>query len=206
MNAASLVDFIVTVNRSTRKIVITSTVVFSLLSNTGPTAGANAYTVLGFSTAVDKTGLMSYQGDFSIGFVYNTQFFLQGYKDPSTNRKAIDGVVNRSASGVTEVIKFGNERFMECDVNFITDLIQQQGSIVRTNESGVASFISLMEWLTDKAPVEFMFNENKPDLFQEFELESTPQSSNGLDYDLTELYDRGLSDYFNSGRLKFKLI
>lgn len=204
MNAQSLVDFTVTFNRATRKFTISAATNFSLLGLTGANSGTGL-AVFGFS-AVDVSGSNSYESDLASGFAYNTQFYIQSYKDPTTNRKAIDGVINKSASGKIEVIKFGNERFMEAEFTFITNLIQSTGSIVRTNETGVENFIQLMEWLTEKAPVEFMIDESKPLEFQTYILESTPTDSKGLDYDLIELYDRGLADYFRIGILKFKLI
>lgn len=204
MNAQSLVDFTVTFDRVLRKFTISAATSFSLLALSGPNAGIGLF-VLGYNP-IDKTGLTSYQADIASGFVYTTQFFIQSYKDTSTNRKAIDGVINKSASGKLEVIKFGNERFMEAEFNFITNIIQTSGSIVRINETGVEELIQLLEWLTEKAPIEFMINESKPLEFQEFILESTASDSKGLDYDLIELYDRGLADYFKTGLLKFKLI
>ena len=204
MNAQSLVDFTVSFNRNTRKFSISAATPFDLLGLSGPNAGVGLFG-LGFNS-IDITGMTNYEADNSSGFIYNTQFFIQSYKDTSTNRKAIDGVINKSASGQLEVIKFGNERFMEAELTFVTNIIQTTGSIVRTNETGVENFIQLMEWLTEKAPVEFMIDESKPLEFQEFILESTASDSKGLDYDLIELYDRGLADYFKTGLLKFKLI
>jgi hypothetical protein len=203
MNAQSLVDFTVSFDRNTRKFSISAATTFSLLAATGVNSGS-ALTVLGYN--VDKTGLTTYEADLSSGFSYSTQFFIQSFKDTSTNRKSIGGVINTSASGQIEVIKFGNDRFMEAEFNFITNTIQQSGSIIRSNETGLDEFIQLMEWLTEKAPVEFMIDENNSDSFQTFILESTAADSKGLDYDLIEIYDRGLPDYFRSGLLKFKLI
>ena len=51
-----------------------------------------------------------------------------------------------------------------------------------------------------------MKDENKPSEFMILELESTPSDSKGLDYDLLEMYDRGLAYYYRIGVLKFKLL
>ena len=58
---------------------------------------------------------------------------------------------------------------------------------------------------TEKAPIEFIKNENDPSTFQTLVLESTPTDQKGLDYDLIEMYDRGLAQYYRSGVLKFRL-
>jgi hypothetical protein len=205
MDSLSSLDFTVTFDRTTRKFTISSTAPFSLLFSTGPYAGQSAASVIGY-TATDKTASSSYLAENVSGYEYKTQLYLQSYKPTSLNRKAIDGVVNKSASGKTEVVKFGNERFMSCEMTFITNIIQEPGSIVRTNMTGREDFVQFIEWCTEKAPLEFMENESDVSTFQEFILESTEADSKGLDYDLIETYDKNLPYYYRSGKLKFKLL
>ena len=205
MDALSTLDFTISFNRTTRKFTISSTANFSLLFSTGPNAAQSTSSLLGYS-ATDKTSASTYLAESVSGFEYSTQFYIQSYKDTSTNRKAIDGTVNKSANGTIEVIKFGNERFMEGEFLFITNIIQESQSIIRTNSEGREDFIQFIEWCTEKAPVEFIKIENDPSTFQVLVLESTPLDSKGLDYDLLEMYDRGLAQYYRSGTLKFRLI
>lgn len=205
MDALSTLDFTISFNRTTRKLTLSSTVNFSLLFGTGPNAAQSTSALLGY-TASNKIGANSYLAENVSGLEYSTQFYIQSYKDTSTNRKAIDGTVNKSASGAIEVIKFGNERFMEGEFLFITNIIQESISIIRTNNQGREDFIQFIEWCTEKAPIEFIKNENDPSTFQTLVLESTPSDSKGLDYDLIEMYDRGLAQYYRSGVLKFRLI
>lgn len=204
MDALSSLDFAVVFDRVTRKFTISSTANFDLLFTTGPNSGQSTSLLLGY-TASNKTGANSYLAENVSGLEYSTQFYIQSYKDTSTNRKAIDGTVNKSASGVIEVIKFGNERFMEGEFLFITNITQESISIIRTNNQGREDFIHFIEWCTEKAPIEFIKNENDPSTFQTFVLESTPTDQKGLDYDLIEMYDRGLAQYYRSGVLKFRL-
>lgn len=204
MDAQSSLDFTILFNRTTRKFTISSTSNFSLLFSTGPNAAQSTASLLGY-TATDKTSASTYLAENVSGYEYKTQFYIQSYKDTSTNRKAIDGTVNKSASGVIEVIKFGNERFMEGEFLFITNIVQESISIIRTNTKGREDFIQFIEWCTEKAPVEFIKIENDPSTFQTLVLESTPSDSKGLDYDLIEMYDRGLAQYYRSGVLKFRL-
>lgn len=205
LDALSTIDFTVTFNRVTRKFTIAGTSTFSLLFGSGVNSAQSPFELLGY-TGTDKTGASSYLAQNVSAYQYSTQFYLQSYKDTSTNRKAIDGVINKSASGAIEVIKFGNERFMECEMNFITNLPQEVGSIVRTNQTGREDFIQFIEYCTEKSEVEFMKNENDTTDFQSFILESTESDSKGLDYDLIETYDKGLPYYYKSGKLKFRLI
>lgn len=197
-------SYTVSFNRVDRKFTIANATNFSILFSSGVNASRSIASVLGFNST-DLTGTNTYTSQNSSGKVYTTQFYFQSYKSTTQNRKAIDGVVNKSASGKVEVVKFGNERFMEGELLFITDLIQDNVSIIRTNTSGVSDYLSLIEWLTEKAPVEIMIDENNPEEFQTFILESTEQDSKGLDYELIELYERSLPLYYRSGKLKFKL-
>jgi hypothetical protein len=204
MDAVSSLDFSVTFDRSTRKFTISTTSNFSLLFFSGPYSGQSIASILGF-LSLDKVSASSYVSDFVSGYEYATQFFLQSYKDTSTNRKAIDGLLNESANGDVEVIKFGNKRLMEAEFLFITNIVQPTANIIRSNPQGVESFIQFIEWCTEKAPIEFMKDENKTSEFQSFVLESTPTDSKGLDYDLIETYDMKLPYYYKIGPLKFRL-
>jgi hypothetical protein len=204
MDAVSSLDFSVIFNRTTRQFTISSTANFSLLFLTGPYNGQSSAQVLGF-TNTDKTSASTYLAELVSGFEYSNQFPLQSYKDPSTNRKAIDGLVNESASGAVEVIKFGNKRFMEAEFLFITNIVQPDANIIRSSPTGVEDFIQFIEWCTEKAPLEFMKDESDLFSFDEFILESTPSDSKGLDYDLIEMYDVKLPYYYKIGPLKFRL-
>lgn len=205
MNELSSTDFTVTFNRSTRKFTIAGSATFSLLAGSGDNVTLGVFTLLGY-TATDKTGFATYLAQTTSGYEYTTQFFPQSYLPTSTNRNAIEGLVNKSSSGVIEVIKFGDERFMKLELLFITNIPQSPDSIIRSKSDGVEQYIQLIEWLTSKAPVEVMINELDVDTFQEFILESTEQDTQGLNYELTELYDKSLPLFYKSGRLTFRLM
>jgi hypothetical protein len=205
MDALSTLDFTISFNRLTRKFTISATGSFSLPILSGTSSSLSVMPLLGFELS-DLTGFSTYTGELESGFSYTTQFPIQSYKDTSINRKAIDGVINESTSGKIEVIKFGNNRFMEGEMLFITSVIQAAGSIIRSNPNGLAEYTQLIEWLTEKYPIEFMVSELNVDSFQEFILESSETDSKGLNYEIIELYDRGLADYYRSGKLTFRLL
>ncbi len=206
MESVGVYSYSVSYDRATRKFTISSDSVFSLLAATGVNSGLSTFPSIGFDTGSDLIGFDSYESDFSTGSEYKTQFYIQSYKPTSQNKKAIDGVINKSASGTIEVVKYGNERFMSGEFLFITNIPQCADSIIRSSPTGVADFVSFMEWLTDKGVCEFMVDEQDPTSYEPLILESTEQDSKGLDYELIELYDRGLPDYFRSGTLKFRLL
>jgi hypothetical protein len=198
--------YTVTFNRVNRKLTISSTVVFQLLTFSGINIGTSAFATMGFNTLADKTGSIAYDSDVAIGYAYTTQFPLQSHKPTKNNRKAIDGQINKSSSGVIEVVKFGNERFLSFENAYITNNTFPPGSIILNNPTGVEEFIQFMEWATEKYLLEIMIDSEKPNEFQTFILESTETDPKGLDFELVELYDRGYPDCFRSGVLKFRLM
>jgi hypothetical protein len=203
MNDIAGIVFTVSFNRSTRIFTISAPTNFSLLFSTGAQAGSSIASTIGFSG--DYSADDSYSGSAS-GSEYTPQFYLQSYKPTANNRSAVDGVVNKSSSGEVEVVKFGNQRFMSCEIPFITNIRQDSGSIIENDSDAVESYISFIEWATDKQKIEFMPDRDDASTFEAFILESTDQSQNGLDYELTELYDKNLANYFRSGSLKFRLL
>lgn len=205
MNTVASVNFTVTFNRANRKFTISSASNFQILFGTGAQYAQSIASMIGFA-ASDYTSASSYTSPNSSGYEYAPQFYLQSYKPTANNKSAIDAVVNKSASGVIEVIKFGSERFMSCEVIFITDIYQEIGSVISNDSDAVASYLSFIEWCTNKSKIQFMPDINNLSTYQDFILESTEASSDGLDYELIELYERGLANYFRSGVLKFRLL
>jgi hypothetical protein len=198
--------YTVTFNRVNRKLTISSNVVFQLLTSSGINIGTTAFATMGFNNLADKTGSIAYDSDFGIGYAYTTQFPLQSHKPTKNNRKAIDGQINKSSSGVIEVVKFGNERFLSFENAYITNIPQSPDSIIINNPTGVEEFVQFMEWATEKYILEIMIDSKNPNDFQTFILESTETDPKGLDFELVELYDRGFPECFRSGILKFRLM
>lgn len=205
MNAVSSLDFVCTFNRTTRRFTISSASSFSLLFGTGVHAAISPAPLMGY-TNTDKTSATSHLSEGPGGYAFNPQFIIQSYRPTTNNRKSIDGVINKSANGTIEVVKFGDERFMSGELLFITNIIQNDISIIRTNTTGVEDYIQFIEFATEKNTIEFMPDESKLDVYQALLLESTESDTKGLDYDLIEMYDRGLAEYFRSGKLTFKLL
>lgn len=204
MSSVSNVVFSCTFDRATRKFNISAGTNFTLLFSSGAYVEQSIHLLLGFSSA-DKSGSSSYESDVSSGKEYTTQFIPQSYKPTNLNKKATDGVVNKTATGVIEVVKYGNERFLEFELLFITNIQQEVGSIIESSETGVEDYIDFIEYATEKRKIQFMPNYTQVESYQSFILESTEQSPLGLDYELIEMYDRGLANYYRSGKLKFRL-
>lgn len=204
MDAAGALTYTVVVSRATRIITISAGSNFTLLSNTGSQASNSPWSIMGFSTAADKTGADTYDGDSGSGSQYLPQFILQDHVATINNKQAVDASVNKTAAGTIELIKFGDERFLECNIKFATDITGQDGSVIKTNASGVASLTDFMEYCITKQPIEYMANIGTKNTYQSLILESTPDSPNGTGFKLKELYDKGLAGWYETGVLKFR--
>ena len=119
-------------------------------------------------------------------------------------QEAANATVKQSASGIIEVVKFGNIEFAELNIPYATDIIDQ-GYMV-DDASGVSKLRYLMNYLITKAPIEMVQDVNNPSVFTKCILESTRANKKGVGYTLKELYSRGLTGYFETGKLKFRKI
>lgn len=202
MNDAGSLVYSGSLNRSTRLLTISSTANFSLLTTSG-TNTLSAFPVLGFSGA-DKSGASTYTGSSAIGTSYRPQFRLQSYVDFNDNQQAVDSTVNISANGQVELIRFGVVKLMECNIDFITDIDQGHGGYIRTELTGVSKARTLMEYLVNKGPLEFVPDIENPNTYTNCVLESTPESKDGVNFKLKEKFSSGLIGYYSTGLLTFR--
>jgi hypothetical protein len=205
LNEAGALTYSVDVNRSTRVLTISATGNFTLRITSGSHLGTTAFGVAGF-TGADVTGDNEYIGNAGAGSEYVTQFILQSYVSPEDFQEAIYGTVNQSASGAVEVVTFGELRFIEANLKYVTNVSHGATGVIRSDSSGVAKLRTFMQYLTTKAPLEFMPDEDTPATYYSVMLEGTPDDSKGLKYKLKELYSQGLPGYFETGNLKFRVL
>jgi hypothetical protein len=205
MTIAGGQTYTVTVDRTTRQLTIASTGNFTLLAGTGSVLANSPYALMGY-TLTNKTGASSYQSQSGAGFRYRPQFILQDHIPTSRWKSASSSTVNKTASGRVELIKFGDEQFMQCNIQWVTDLSQPSGSPIENNATGVADLVAFLDWCRDKKPVEYMANRDAPSTFEKLLLESTPSSKDGTSFKLKEYYDKGLPNYFESGTLVFRKV
>lgn len=203
MNAVGTLTYVVTFNRSDRTFTIESTAGnFDLLVTSGSSAN-KAYSKFGF-TGADRTGDDEYTG-VAAGFEYIPQFILQDHIPTENFQSLIDPSINRSSTGKVEVIRFGVEKFLQCNIKFATDLAMD-GRVIRNNPDGVNDLIALMQYLMTKKPAEYMPDKANRNTFQKLILESTGSERDGSGFKLKELYDQGLPNFFETGNLVFRLI
>ena len=194
-----------TFNRVTNKVTIAGdTSNFELNVTTGPNSGQSIFEVLGFTS--DKSGAMSYEGDEIFANVFRPQFWLQDYVPPSRWKEAVKANINESADGTIETFSFGKRSFYEFNIKFTTDIDQGVGGPIETQAGAVASLESFMDAIIDKGNFELMEDVNDPDTYVTILLEKAPGNSMGVGFRLKELTGEGMAGYFETGKLKLRLV
>lgn len=204
LNQTGLNEYGVVFNRSTRKFTITCDVTFKILGATGGDSGTSILNQSGFDS-VDTGFALSHESDNAVGIVYSPQFWLQAYTPSQHFQGAAFSTVNKAASGKVQVQNFGREYFTKFNITMINE-IEQGASPIRTNKNALSEIIQFMEWVSIKAPVEFMYDESDPEEFETMILESGTSGSDGTGFELKELYDRGFTGYYETGILRFRRV
>ena len=198
-------EYTITVDRNSRLVTISAPGNFELLVDTGSRTDSSIYTLLGF-TGSDLTGSNTYTGTLPCGEVYFPQFILQDHVATENFREFIDPSVSISAAGEVEVVKFGDQRFLQCNIRFATDLPQPKIGPIENNPTGVADLRAFMEFITERRKIEYMPDRNDAATFEKLRLETTPEGQTGTSFKLKELFTQGLPGYFDTGILKFRKV
>ena len=204
LNAIGVNSYVVTINRNNRTFTITSDGAFDLLISTGTNASTGAYSVFGFSGVADLTGLLTYTGG-PAGSEYITQFPPQNYVAPNFRKEKGDASVNVSASGVVEVISFGDIRFIEMDLMFITD-IQMDGGVIGNNPTGINDAIDFLTFTIKRGAIEFMPDVANTNDFYQVILDKTPEDGKATKFTLKEETGKNLPGIYKTGRLDFRIL
>lgn len=205
LNAIGLNAYTVSFNRETRVFNITADAAFDLLIANGTNQGNGCYSVFGFTGTSDLTGQTSYVADTPAGSEYVTQFPPQSYVAPNFRKEKGDASVNVSASGIVEVISFGDISFVEMDLLYITN-ITMDGTVIRSNATGVEDTIDFLTFATKRGPIEFMPDKDDSNTFYQCNLESTSEDRNGTKFKLAEETGKNLPGVYKTGKLVFRIL
>lgn len=198
-------DYTVSLNRNTRQITISAPSNFDLLFASSTNSEISLRVLLGFDN-LDYTGSNVYTAPNPSGSQYVVQFKLQDFVDFKLSKKTNNASVNETGSGRVEVVKYADNFFMSCTITLITDITHSGEGAVISNPTGVQDALDFMNYATRKTDIEFVYDIDNQDTFEECILESTGQSREGVDFDLTPLYSRGLTGYYELRRLVFRQI
>lgn len=203
LNATGSQEYLVGLDRDTRIISISATdKTFDLQVADPEYTEISTYSLMGYTT--DKTGLMSYIGDEASGESFQPQFILQKYIDFQDDQSSNQVTVNESASGVVEVVKYGNINIMSCNITLQTNIPQSENAPILNDLNGEDNLRSFMQYIVTKAPIEFIRDSEDANSFDECFLESTAKDKSGTGFVLKELYARKLIGYWESGTIKFR--
>ncbi|MEN0059510.1 MAG: hypothetical protein AAGB31_11795 [Bdellovibrio sp.] len=203
INAVSSQQYSVSLNRSTRLLTISAEGSFEVPLVSMFEDASNIASLVGFTQDADLTGSNSYTSLNPCCEEYAFQFPLQSYLSSRENASQIQAVKKKTITGIVEATSFGIERQVSFEAMYITDIVQDPRSIIRTKVEAVAGFLSLLDYCIRQEAIEFMEDENRPDVFEILTLASTEENQNGLGYRLIEEYDEGLPNYYRSGTLTF---
>lgn len=196
--------YTVTLDRDTRFLTIAADDDFDLLVTTGSNIGASIYSLIGYTT--ERTGLASYLADEELGSEYAPQYPFQNYKAFENNVEGISPSINESASGVIEVITFGQRSFMEGNIKWITNRERSGDSFIGNNQTALDEVRSFLGFGITKQNMEFMEDISDRSTFDVVLLETTRKSRQGTSYELMEMMKQNLDEYYESGTLKFRKV
>lgn len=205
LNDSGQNTYTVTLDRTTRLITIAADDTFELLISSGSNVGLSPFSLLGFTGGLDLTGASTYEGSTAIGTSYVPQFLPQRFKDFDNSLEGVEASINEAASGVTETVTFGDRRFMEFNLKYITDQPKIKNNIIQNNPNAVQEFRDLIEFLIKKREAEFMKDKDVVGSFDKILLESTKKSNKGVGYELKEMLPN-LKAHFESGTLRFRKV
>ena len=204
MNEVGSLDYSYSINRSTRIITIIGSGNFTLLAGSSAYLGSSCWPLLGFSS--DTTSAGSHSATSASGLVWIPQMKAQSYVPFEHQISSVDGVVKKSASGEIEAVSYGKEYIADMEFMFITDVIQNNDCILKSDANGVANALDFLGYITEKKTIEFNPDLNNPSVFYKCVLDRTAESQDGLSFKLKEMYSRGLPGYYETGILKFRLV
>lgn len=205
LNAAGNLNYLVTFDRATRLITISADGFFTLRVQTGTRKGSTAFTMAGF-TGADRTGALTYTGNAVSGELYEPQFFLQDYLAPEDNSESVDEKVNESASGVIEVVSFGERHSAEFNIVLATDKNPTGHRWLKPQANALNNLRAFMRYLKTKAPVEFMPNIADRSVFHKLQLEATKANKSGTGFKLKERIREKTPEYFDTETMTFRVV
>lgn len=203
MNQAGGLTYSFSINRKTRLITISASGSFTLLAGTSLFVGSSCWPLLGFNA--DTLSLTSHTGSFASGSAWFPQMKIQSHVPFEHQISSVDGVVKKATDGTIEAVSYGTESIMDCEFLFITDIVQAENCMIRSDKAGVANALDFLKYATKKHNLEFNPDVDSDDYYSCI-LDKTQESQDGLAFKLKEMYGRGLPGYYETGIIKFRLV
>lgn len=203
LRVAGTQDYLVSVDRVTRKVTITAPNPFDILASTGPNSGSSAWPMLGWADTADYMGANIYVAPDACGSEYITQYPVDLYKAPEHGLRKEQATVNSTATGVVQQISFNDTRTIEMNIRVITDRLGLKNLPFFENPNGVSDFMAFIEFCLRKNKMEFMPDKDVVGAFHICYLERTADSTTATVF---ELKNMGVPDFYESGLLTFRKV
>lgn len=170
---------------------------FSILLSSSTLLALSVFSLVGFTSTLDLSGANSYQGDSRSGKIYFTQYPIQDFVDLDERESLAAASINIPANGnFVETITYGDERILEANLKYVTDIPMAEGAPIRNRPNGKAELVDLLRSLIRKQPIEFCKDENDQISFNKLILEETSGNRTGTGYFLKRMRSQKLRDYF----------
>lgn len=202
MNEAGEYIYTSSFDRVTRKITISADNTFSLLPVTGSTKTISCFGLAGFTA--DLTGSNSYEGGQASGSVYYPQAVLNDYIDFEEMQSSQNASVNESGSGIFEIISFGDQREMNCTIDFITSNSAGRYSKFRENLNGKQDAITFLNYIRNKYTVEFMKDRNDPSSYVKCIYTKSKGDRSGTGFKLQPMKKIRKPDFYEFKNITFR--
>ena len=176
---------------------------FNLNVNTGNVS--NVFSLIGFTDlGSDLTGANTYTSDDVFGIAFLPQMKLQGYTPFEYDKKLLYPSVTKTVTGRTQVIYFGDETRMSCEIKYQTDVRKGSGNPIEDQANGLQNLISFLEYGIKKNKIVF-YPDRDSDTVYNCILDGVGSNRNGTGYRLKE-YLTMYPDHFTTGKMIFRRI
>lgn len=205
-NNIGTLGYEVTVDRQKRFITITSASgTWEALIASGSLGLNQAWSYIGFVYGSDLVGADNYTSNSPIGEEFKPQFWLQDFIPSNHFKKASEATQKKTATGRVEVVTFGQEKFIEANIKFATN-VKTDGKIIRNRSNGRENLQAFMDFAITKNIFEFMLDENDRDTFETVILEKTMAESTGIGFKLIEMNSQQLPGFYETGVFTLRVI
>jgi hypothetical protein len=203
LNNASSNNYVygVTFNRNSLKLKISCNNLFGIKNSN---LDSPLLTELGFEDD-DILSTSEAEGTLPATATYEPQFLLQDYVSPEKNATMVSASELVSASGKTQVVRFGLKRELKLNIRWANNYLVD-GGWIKQNPEAVEQLNDFMLHCVEKNIVELMPDLNERTDYYRMILVSTEESGDGTAYSLKERYDQDTPNYYDSGILTFRLV
>lgn len=161
-----------------------------LMFLTGPRVSSSIAQLIGFNP-VDRTGALTYTGNFSSGTGLVTTEIGYNFLAPHSHKKVF-GSVNVASSGKKESIVFNIQQFVEVQFKY-----EPEAKLI-------SEWTPFMEWSIQQKLFDFTPNLSIPNTFYEVTFEKTGEDGKGLGFKMSEMLPN-YPDFYETGMLQFRI-